>query len=286
MKLEREQLFQLLAKQDWDQIAKILYRNIKELRGSVDPIVQQAIGYFEAEFFAFTRDLDPKEKIKKFEYPSLIIELNQHGFSSSFVNRFIDERLALLQELNSSILLDYAKSHQNRPLAKKIIQDFHAKKPEQVAALRREHHFIRSTEVIDAIDSKTIKLFKSKQEENFFEAVRRAFPTYHPYPNVALSCILDFAAIGEVLNKEQREYFFRGIVDAVVFDSSRGYEPRYFIELDSSFHDTERASRNDEMKDAIFRAANTKLIRIRPLNAQAASVEELEKLVLEVMRYA
>lgn len=63
-----------------------------------------------------------------------------------------------------------------------------------------------------------------------------------------------------------------------------GYEPRYFIKLDSSFHDETKAQANDQLKGSIFRTANTRLIRIRLLNARASSVEEFEKLVREVMR--
>lgn len=54
------------------------------------------------------------------------------------------------------------------------------------------------------------------------------------------------------------------------------YEPRYFISLDSSLYDKARALADDKLKDSIFRAANTKLIRIRPLNANASSVEEFK----------
>ncbi|WP_232924172.1 hypothetical protein [Pseudomonas syringae] len=51
----------------------------------------------------------------------------------------------------------------------------------------------------------------------------------------------------------------------------------YSIEPDSRFHDDRQAQVNDLLKDAIFRAANTKLIRIRPLDANALSVDEFER---------
>nr|WP_314579108.1 hypothetical protein [uncultured Pseudomonas sp.] len=69
-----------------------------------------------------------------------------------------------------------------------------------------------------------------------------------------------------------------------LFDVGAGYVPVYFIELDSSFHDDPQAQVNDQLKDAIFRVANTKLIRIRPLDVKASSVEEFERLVRELMR--
>lgn len=126
---------------------------------------------------------------------------------------------------------------------------------------------IRATEV-GAGKAKTIRLFKSKQEENFYEAIRRFFPTYHFYPNVTLSSVLNYPAIKDQLSEKAKSYFFQAIIGSVVFDVGSGYEPRYFIELDSSFHDETKAQANDQLKDSIFRAANTKLIRVRLLNAR------------------
>ncbi|WP_181265821.1 DUF2726 domain-containing protein [Pseudomonas aeruginosa] len=278
---DREHWFTLLAQKDWEAIGKLLYE--KKKAKAQDPYLAQMTGFFETEFFSFSESLQPSERSRQFESTNLLIELNQHGFSQDFVNRFVDERLKLMQETKHSALLNYAQSHQHRPLAKEIIQSFLQAKPEAVVASMRENMTVRATEVTPG-KPKTIRLFKSKQEENFYEAVRRVFPTYHPYPNVALSCVLDYPAIKDQLSEKARSYFFRGIVDSVVFDVGSGYEPKYFIELDSSFHDDPQAQANDQLKNAIFRAANTKLIRIRPLDAKASSVQEFERLVRELMR--
>lgn len=278
---DREQLYKLLAQKDWEAIGKIIYKHKKA--NAEDPFLAQITTFFETEFFAFTEPLSAVERAKQFEFTNLIIELGQHGFSQNFVDRFVDERLKLMQETKHSALLSYAQSYQHRPLAKQIIQSFLQAKPEELAASLRENITIRATEVQRG-NAKTIRLFKSKQEEHFYEAVRTVFPTYHPYPNVALSCVLDYHAIKDQLSEKAKTYFFQAIIDSVVFDVGSGYEPRYFIELDSSFHDGAKAQANDQLKDAIFRAANTKLIRIRPLNAKASSVEEFVKLVREVMR--
>ncbi|ROM19256.1 hypothetical protein BK643_00780 [Pseudomonas protegens] len=278
---DREQLYTLLAQKNWEAIGKIIYKN-KKARAQ-DPFLAQVTTFFEVEFFSFAESLSAAERAKQFEFTNLIIELGQHGFSQGFVDRFVDERLKLMQETRHSALLNYAQSYQHRPLAMQIIQSFMQTKPETVAASLRENMTIRATTVV-AGKASTIRLFKSKQEEHFFEAVRRVFPTYHPYPNVALSCVLDYSAIKDQLSEKARSYFFHAIIDSVVFDVGSGYEPRYFIELDSSFHDEAQAQANDQLKDSIFRAANVKLIRIRPLNAKASSVKEFEKLVREVMR--
>lgn len=203
---DREQLYKLLAQKDWEAIGKILYKN-KKAR-TQDPFLSQVTTFFETEFFTFAEPLPPAARAKQFEFTNLIIELGQHGFSQAFVDRFVDERLKLMRETNHSALLNYAQTHQHRPLAKQIIHSFLQTKPETVAASLRENLTIRSTEVV-AGKAKTIRLFKSKQEENFYEAVRRVFPTYHPYPNVALSCVLDYQAIKGQLSEKARAYFLK-----------------------------------------------------------------------------
>ncbi|WP_431023695.1 DUF2726 domain-containing protein [Halomonas sp. H5] len=278
---DRESLFHMLANKEWDSIAKTMYQNSK-LIGS-DPVLAQAIRLFESEFFAETDSLPPREKKKVYEYPGLVIELKQHAFSKSFVEKFIDRKLALLKETKSDSLLSYAAQHQDRPLAVQILKEIQTKTPEVLADAHRQNVSIKATTTTSE-SQKTTRLFKSRQEQLFFEAVRETFPTYHPYPNVAVSCVIDYSSIRDILSAEAREYFFKAIIDSVVFDSGKGYEPRFFIELDSHYHDNERAAKNDRMKDEIFKAANVKLIRIRAYDQNEATVERFKKLVLEVMR--
>lgn len=279
--IDREALFQLIAKKEWDEISKIMFRHAN-LLGS-DLIIEHALRLFEAEFFNETERLGARERLKAFEYPGLIIDLKKHAFSSAFVGRFVDEKLKLLKALKSDNLLSYAASNQDRVLAREILAEIDAKTPEVLADARREQVSIRATSNEEG-RALTRNLFRSKQEQNFFEAVREAFPTYHPYPNVAISCVLDFDAISQRLGKVEREYFFRGIIDCVVFDTKDGYEPRFFIELDSIYHDGERARTNDAMKDKIFNAANVKLIRIRAHDQRETTVQRFKQLVIEVMR--
>lgn len=278
---DRESLFQMLANKDWDSLAKVLYKNSDLIHS--DPIIHLAIQLFENEFFRSVKPLSPKEKLSKFEYIGLVLDLKQKSFTESFATRFIDEKLEALQFLKSDQLLSFAAAHQNRPLAQKIIKEIQSAQPEVIADARRENVTIKATKT-NANYSKIINLFKSKQEENFFEAIRKAFPTFHPYPNVAMSSVLDFNLIRSSLTRDQEEYFFRAIIDSVVFDPSEHYKPVYFFELDSHFHDNDRARKNDEMKNKIFEAANVKLIRIRAHDLKETSVTKLNELVSEVMR--
>jgi hypothetical protein len=271
----------MLADKDWDSIAKAMYRNSALLNS--DPVFAQAVTLFESEFFAETDLLHPIEKQKIYEYPHLIIELRKHAFSHIFVETFIDRRLELLKTIGSKNLLNYALQHQERPLATEIVQSIRASQPEAIADARRENVSIQATPVVPGA-KRTTRLFKSHQEQCFFEAVRDAFPTYHPYPNVAVSCVIDYSAVKANLTTEERKYFFMAIIDSVVFDSNNNYEPKFFIELDSQYHDSGTAASNDNMKDNIFKAANVKLIRIRADDQRDTTVERFRELVVEVMR--
>lgn len=277
---ERESMYQMLANRDWEGLSNTLTNHARELAN--DPITQQAVGFFETEFFADCAGYPSRVRYQKFEHISLMIELGKHGFSKAFQERFIDEKLKVMQELGLPSLLSFALNNQHRPLAKQIVQEKKTAAPDQIAQARRGDLSIKASQVHSAA-AKTIKLFKSQQEENFFEAVRRAFPTYNPYPNVALSSVLDIDSFKDDLTPKERSYFYRAVVDSVVFDARDSYTPKFFFELDSVHHDSAQAQENDAMKDAIFKAANVKLTRIRGFGSKALTVQEFERLVLDVM---
>lgn len=107
-------------------------------------------------------------------------------------------------------------------------------------------------------------LFKSKLESEFYQALKNVFPTYFIYPNVAVSNIFEFNKIREHLEQDSKNYFLNAIVDFVVYDPTDNHTPKYFFEVDSIYHDSEKAKRNDALKNNIFSIANIELIRIRP----------------------
>ncbi|WP_397546886.1 DUF2726 domain-containing protein [Rhodothermus marinus] len=107
-------------------------------------------------------------------------------------------------------------------------------------------------------------LFRSQQEFVFFQAVREVFPTYLVYPNVALSCLIDYERLAEVLSEEERRYALRALVDCAVFDPDDGYRPRYCFELDSPLHGTPERRQRDAIKARILQLAGLPLFCIRP----------------------
>ncbi len=128
-----------------------------------------------------------------------------------------------------------------------------------------------------------VSLFKSAQEEAFFRAARAAFPMYTPYPNVALSSLIDYEAIRDQLSADERTFFFKGIVDCVIFDQHEQYRPLYFFELDSAHHDAPERRANDCRKDRILSCAGHRLYRIRPRGAGVTQAD-FERLLRSVVR--
>lgn len=102
---------------------------------------------------------------------------------------------------------------------------------------------------------------------------REAFATYLVYPNVSLSVLIDCVSIREQLAPDERDFFFRGQIDCVVFDQHDGYRPKAFFELDSTWHDTDMQHRNDTRKDRILALAGQRLCRIRRRGMEAGRVE-------------
>lgn len=98
-----------------------------------------------------------------------------------------------------------------------------------------------------------------------------------------MSCAIDIDAIRDSLSPEEREYFFKAIIDFVLYDPKTGHEPIHFFELDSKYHDGEKARRNDALKNSIFSAAGIKLVRIRAFVANETTASDFKKLVLDLV---
>ncbi|MBD1571608.1 DUF2726 domain-containing protein [Aliivibrio sp. S10_S31] len=107
-----------------------------------------------------------------------------------------------------------------------------------------------------------IPLFKSEQEEVFYEALKSTYPNFFIYPNVAVNNIFDFEQIKPHLQSSERDYFLKAIIDFVVYDPS-DHTPKFFFEVDSCYHDSAEARIRDNKKNNIFNVAGIKLHRIR-----------------------
>lgn len=127
-------------------------------------------------------------------------------------------------------------------------------------------------------------LFKSPLESHFYQALKEVLPTYFVYPNVALSNIFDFDMIKEHLTGNEKDFYFKGVVDFVVYDPADNHAPKYFFEVDSSFHDKPNAKRLDNLKDSIFDKANIPLYRMRAERGSMTTAHDFKVNIIETIR--
>lgn len=93
---------------------------------------------------------------------------------------------------------------------------------------------------------------------------------------------MDFDKIKDSLNEKEKNYFFKAIIDCVVFRNERNnFFPIHFIELDSIYHDDERQKEKDTIKDKILSLSGQKLLRIRANNQENLSKEDFFNLIKE-----
>jgi len=104
-------------------------------------------------------------------------------------------------------------------------------------------------------------IFNSPQEKELYLASKRIIKEVIIIPNIALSSIINFKVI-ELLEKQTISFFFKSTLD-LCFVNPQTFKPKFFIELDSSWHDKPSQIEKDKMKDEIFEKAGLQLHRIR-----------------------
>ena len=265
--LDPERMYQLAHAAAWTEGLRLVHQHPEA--AASDPPVRQAVQTFADAFFASLDDTlrtaDEAEALEKW------LLLHHGGFWTLAPDRF---------EQSVAALVRWHRQHNRRNAARQaarfapelpVCADVLAEDvPDAPAFPRRvlDHPLAEAIEVsanqpAPGVDHAT-GLFRSPQEEAFFHALREAFPTFAPYPNVALSSLIDFEALRGDLSASERAFFFKGIVDCVLFDPHAGYRPVYFFELDSTHHDAPTQQQNDHYKDRILALAGHRLYRIRP----------------------
>lgn len=279
--LNLEEVYQLMAQGKWSDLITLLHQHHKEILA--DSSLENAFKVFESEF---TRNFDELRKDENFEKNLRSLSLLHLGrmykLSDGTISKVTIELAKLSYEKgNFEEAYDYAKRFPNDEICANIIEKHEKALPKVVK--HSQSQSIRVTENQDVVAADhTISLFKSNQEYDFFMAVREVFPMYIVYPNVALSTLMDFEKIKSSLSSEESEYFFKAVVDCVVFDQHRNYVPIYFFELDSSLHDSQKQITKDKYKDKVLAVSGKKLYRIRKL-ATSPGKNEFMKLVREVI---
>lgn len=184
------------------------------------------------------------------------------------IKLIINYKIEGLKKRSLELAYDFAKNWSQYDFALLFCKEYESKQPEIIPHSLSGDISVTHNKNIGDVDF-TIPLFKSNREINFFQAVKEFFPNYHTYPNVAISCIIDYNKIESSLTSEQKDYFLKSIIDCVVFDSFENYQPKYFFEIDSDYHDEDSRKIKDSWKDHFFSIAGQKLYRIRPLEKRS-----------------
>jgi len=120
-------------------------------------------------------------------------------------------------------------------------------------------------------------IFNSPQEKELYFASKKVLTNEIILPNIALTTIIN-SKVKELLMKKTKTFFLYSTLDLCIVDSET-FKPKFFIELDSSWHDKPKQIENDKMKDEIFEKAGMKLHRLR--KKENKSMEEIFELYIK-----
>ena len=259
---DHEAIYRLLAEQDWPQLLSFIWEN-QHLVTS-DEIIRHAISTCETVFFSELGKEQDKERLLSTLETFYVLHVHKkYHLSDDNFELLIVELVNIWREKDLQQAYSRAKQCPENETCQALIQQYEISLPKHVAHSQADTIQVIENKDISTVDGRCT-LFKARQEKDFFDAVRDAFPHFTVYPNVALSSIIDFDLITAQLSSTERSYFFKATIDCVVFDYHHEmYLPVFFFELDSSYHDTPEQKQKDEYKDRILAAAGQKLYRIR-----------------------
>ncbi|GIV58629.1 MAG: hypothetical protein KatS3mg042_1542 [Rhodothermaceae bacterium] len=255
-----EAFYRLLHARQWGGVLDLVHRIG---RGAAeDPLLARAVETFVMTFFQVLEG-EPDE------LPAAALEkvlLLYRGGYLALSDDHVDAVVAALVRHHAghpARALDYARFRPEHPVCAAYLRAHAPPEAEPVPHPREDLVRVTRSRPLAGEDARR-SLFRSQQEADFFQAVREVFATYFVYPNVALSSVLDYERLRDRLSGEERRYFFRALVDCVVFDQHAGYLPRYFFELDGPHHDDTDRREKDRLKERILALAGQRLYRIRP----------------------
>ncbi|MFL6229316.1 MAG: hypothetical protein ACJ741_11105 [Pyrinomonadaceae bacterium] len=258
----QEDIYRLLAEGNWAALLSFVWENPQII--TTDPIIRHAIATCEAVFFSkLDAEADKESLVSTLESFHLLHTSGKYRLPDERFKAVTVELVKLWSDKSLAQAYQRARHFPDDEACRDVIARYEATLPKQVAHSQQGSIGVTENKNVAARDGRCT-LFKSRQEKEFFEAVREAFPMYIVYPNVAVKSVVEFDSVRDALTHSQRDYYFKATIDCVVFDyHSDLYLPRYFYELDSPHHDTPERKAKDADKDAILAAAGQRLYRIR-----------------------
>ncbi len=255
----QETVYAWLATKNYKELREFLFRGKDKIKN--DPMLSAATKTVEDEFVRLSKEglTDDDywyslEMLHNF-HPKFyqIGEENYKSLTLILVNKYKDDLKKAIR---------FANIFPDEGLSKEVIKLHSETETQTIEHDWQEYIKITHNPIPTNIEA-SISLFKSLEEQKLYLALRQVFDSYLVYPNVAMSNIINFNAISGQLTPKEGEYFYKSVIDFIIFDQLKGYKPIYFLELDSVWHDLDRVEENDKIKDKIFSLAGLKLIRIR-----------------------
>lgn len=278
--MSAEEIFKSIYSKEWKKIISFLSKESKSVAS--ETLYHHALSVFEQEFinsissgsFVSANTLSCIEDLYMLHCSNLYI-LEKNSFEA-IIAQLIEHSTSL------DVKYKYALTCPNMDISKTIIHEYEMNNGKKVSHTQSPKIDVVETQTIENEDCR-ICLFKSSQEMDFFYALRSAFETYQIYPNVSMSCLIDYEKVKDKLTQEECNFFFKSVIDFVVFDQAEGFFPIYFFELDSIYHDSKRQKHNDGLKDSIFSKSGIRIYRIRK-NDSNVSVQEFTKMIREIIK--
>lgn len=278
--INQEEVYKWLSNGEYEKLIDLLHREKEAIKS--DQILSHAAKTSVTEILRVSKgENNPSSDFVDNLERLNLIHVGKFFQMDEGQHKELIEALIRFSNGNLKRAYQYAKQYPNEEFAIPIIEEFEASQPKEVEHTQSGYIKLTHNNQIHEEDCR-ISLFKSKEEQKMFLAFKRIFDTYQIYPNVALSSLIDYQKVKERLSPDERKHFFKASVDLVVFEPFNQYEPIYFFELDSLWHDEEGTKEKDKMKDKIFSAAGLKLFRIRDKQNQKINEEEFVELVKEV----
>lgn len=253
----------LIQKKEWQNLLSVLKDN-----QIFDSLISDSIfrdlfhTYFIKEIL---NDVDNSKEDKILELAAIYNFHKSTSYKFSLPQDEHEKLIVKLVEITGDYL--YAKEYPDNPICKVIISQ-HLKEEEEKSKFIQDNFELKENlEIVEfeknekALLSKSI--FNSPQEIEFYNAAKTVFQEEIILPNAALSTVITNEVLHKLENQE-KWLFLTTTVDFVIVNNQT-FQPMYFFELDSSYHDTPQQIIKDNLKNKLISGFGYKLYRTRKL---------------------
>lgn len=251
-----EKCLQCLSEKNWIELNDILSqeKNCRELSS-------------HPSFAIFEKVLITEiEKYEQQGTDELLIPVVTRIFQVSHVSQSLSLSTDCKEQLVSYLFLrtpneQYAKLLPNNQDAKRFIQNIELQRNEVVNNAILASSFDIKIGAAGKLDFSKSIFNNSTQEKELYLIAKKLLKRDILLPNTALSTIIDSKITG-LLNSKTANYFYKSTLDLCIVHPET-FIPKFFIELDSAWHDRPKQIENDKMKDEIFETSGFTLHRLR-----------------------